>query len=631
MTVDVPFLKATVVLGEIPRDLRGTYYKSGPMLFTHGAAQRGNPNKTYQKRRPPPPPADVAHPFEGDGGIFAVTFGDVVAEEEEEEQEEEEGRQAADAAAADDDDGYGDDGGDDINDSDEAVVTFRSRHVRTAAFLNERKRGGKLYASMDRLRDVGAREICKSANDFPVPLVKMHMKEGLNRKRRNTSNSNVVYWGGKLLSLWDGGLPYKIDALSLSTAGKSRLGSALKADASFSSASRFMPTAKGGGRMIFYDAERGQKATKLKVYEFDNSFKLAKAPKDLDRENSFSLFSDPEPSEYQIDSHLMFSDIAVTSSYYVISSPVVEVEAVQYLLTMDPSRCMKIDDDRAGYFYLLPRSSAAVSSLGSDPVKVKIPDDGLGNCGGLTYSNAYENAEGEVVVQAVRSIPTGDMDQNFKMKRPWGETISDHRKISTKKELWSYTINPQTNSCVSASRVTDLHLSLTKINRDKSGSYNRYTFGNCGGMGSEVSPFQGICKLEISEGGKSTKSVEKWLPNEDEFAGEPEFVKKSNAVNEDDGYIITTLQRGASDSEIVILDAREISKGPMCRIRIDGVRLPHCYRGSWADGLTPEPGQIMRRAKLADKLESKGNLFNEVKSDFSGLGLRLDDFDFYGF
>jgi len=39
--------------------------------------------------------------------------------------------------------------------------------------------------------------------------------------------------------------------------------------------------------------------------------------------------------------------------------------------------------------------------------------------------------------------------------------------------------------------------------------------------------------------------------------------------------------------------------------------------------------EIDRRARLADKMEGRGNMWNEVKSDFSGLGLRLDDWEDY--
>jgi len=35
--------------------------------------------------------------------------------------------------------------------------------------------------------------------------------------------------------------------------------------------------------------------------------------------------------------------------------------------------------------------------------------------------------------------------------------------------------------------------------------------------------------------------------------------------------------------------------------------------------------EIERQAKLADKMEKRGSMWNEVKSDFSGLGLRFDD------
>jgi hypothetical protein len=58
--------------------------------------------------------------------------------------------------------------------------------------------------------------------------------------------------------------------------------------------------------------------------------------------------------------------------------------------------------------------------------------------------------------------------------------------------------------------------------------------------------------------------------------------------------------------------------------------VPHPVAGAFTRDVWEE-GEIYRRAKLGDKLEQKGNKFNEVKSDFSGLGLRLDDFDEYGF
>ena len=39
--------------------------------------------------------------------------------------------------------------------------------------------------------------------------------------------------------------------------------------------------------------------------------------------------------------------------------------------------------------------------------------------------------------------------------------------------------------------------------------------------------------------------------------------------------------------------------------------------------------EIDQRARLSNKMEAQGNRWNEVKSDFLGLGLRLDDFEEY--
>lgn len=36
---------------------------------------------------------------------------------------------------------------------------------------------------------------------------------------KNTANTNVIYWAGKLLALWEGGLPHRMEADSLRTVG----------------------------------------------------------------------------------------------------------------------------------------------------------------------------------------------------------------------------------------------------------------------------------------------------------------------------------------------------------------------------------------------------------------------------
>jgi hypothetical protein len=107
--------------------------------------------------------------------------------------------------------------------------------------------------------------------------------------------------------------------------------------------------------------------------------------------------------------------------------------------------------------------------------------------------------------------------------------------------------------------------------------------------------------------------------------------RQGETSSEDGGYILSTLFNGRDEtSELVVLRANDLSQGPIARIPI-GIAVPHGNHGCFASGeesnWTYE--EIERRAKLADKMETRGSMWNEVKSDFSGLGLRFDDMEEY--
>ena len=110
------------------------------------------------------------------------------------------------------------------------------------------------------------------------------------------------------------------------------------------------------------------------------------------------------------------------------------------------------------------------------------------------------------------------------------------------------------------------------------------------------------------------------------------LISKSDENSEEDsGYILSVLLNGSKkESELIVLEASDIAKGPISRIPL-GIAIPHGLHGVFAssDECNWSEEEIERRAKLSDKMESRGNMWNEVKSDFSGLGLRLDDFEEY--
>ena len=236
----------------------------------------------------------VKHPFEGDGAILAVTFpGDNTA-------------------------------------------TARFRYIRTAGFTSERKRGRKLYKGMD-----STRENCGDVaigNDVPLPFYKHHLQPGLNKNRKNTSNTRAVYWGKKLLTMWEGGLPYKLDSLALSTEGKSQLGGVLKPDTSFSSKGAYDSKNE---RMLFYENRQDSSFSELTVYEFNSKFRLVA---DGD-EGKISL---------KLPGLAVLSDFTVTENYSIFIQPPTTTNGLQFMMSKEPGKTLSVDknENAVSYRYL---------------------------------------------------------------------------------------------------------------------------------------------------------------------------------------------------------------------------------------------------------------------------------------
>ena len=559
---ELPCVVCKSSVGQIPDDLMGTYFRSGPAMFSAGSILPPKTSLIKPKTNPAPDGQDpdrmVMHPFEGDGAILGVTFpGD-------------------------------------------GTAVARFRYVRTNAFTNERKKGRKIYTGMESTRKEGGPAGGGQGNDFPVPLYKHHLLPGLNKKRKNTSNTRAVYWAKKLITLWEGGLPYKLDSLALSTEGRSQLGGVLKEKDPFGGAAVY-DSAKN--RMLFYSNAQDAKLSKLTVYEFNSKFRLV-----------------PEQGgivEAELPGFALLSDFAVTGNYSVFIQPPVSTKNVQFLTSKEPSKSLVLGQGDA-LLHLLPR----VGSKGLRQKTFAIPFDGISDAD-LQFCNAYEVDEDTIILDVIRS--DGRSATGKSMSWPWATSIDEYSRTSSKKSLWRYSLQMD-SGLVMKECIDKLQTSFGVVNPAVSGQKHQYIYAAVGGRGSEVAPPQGIAKFDVDAGIK-----EVWMPEGCEFCGEPMFAPKRSRNGEDEGYIISVLYNGKTDeSEMVVLDAQNVRAGPVSRVPL-GIVIPHGYHGCFSameeTGWTAE--EIGRRARLADKMESKGNMWNEVKSDFSGLGLRLDDIEEY--
>lgn len=555
---ELPYEHTPPSSGQIPSDLIGTYFRCGPAMFSAGSIVPPKTSIVQPKQPPSPDGADkgrmVKHPFDADGAVLGVTF------------------------------------------SGDGRATARFRYVRTAAMTNERKKGKKLYTGMETTRMEGAKVGNGQGNDFPVPMFKYHLQPGLNKNRKNTSNTRSVYWSKKLITLWEGGLPYKLDALGLSTEGRSQLGGVLNENDAFSGKAVFDSLKD---RMLFYSNKQDGKSSELTIYEFNSKFRVAGA------------------TEYKLLGFALISDFAITEKFALFVQPSVSMSGMSFMVPKEPAKALKMDNGPS-MLHILKRGE-------NDSKKtIPIPQDEISDAD-LHFVNAFEN-DGLIIFDAIRSDSA--MVSKTITEWPWAQTLDDFASTATRKSLWRYKVDVTTES-ISKECITNIPTYFGTINPAVSGQKHQFVYAAVGATGNSNAPPQGIGKFDIDGNAKDL-----WYPNEYEFCGEPMFApKKSDAPTgkEDDGYIISILFNGKDKkSEVLVFDATNIAAGPIARITL-GIAIPHGLYGcfSAAEECNWSAEEIERRAKLADKMESRGNMWNEVKSDFSGLGLRLDDFEEY--
>jgi len=571
---EVPCKVCSSAEGSLPSDLVGSYFRSGPAMFSAGSLPPPRTSIIQPKQPPLPDGQDedrmVTHPFEGDGAVLALTFNDAHS------------------------------------------VTARFRFVRTNAFTNERKKGKRLYSGMDYTRSSDKGQ----PNDFPVPLYKHHLMSGLNKKRKNTSNTRSVYWSKKLLTLWEGGLPYKLDSLALSTEGRSQLGGVLKEKDPFGAKAAYDANTD---RMLFYSNKQDASSSVLTLYEFNSKFRLVS--------DGYGMVSDNEGGkvEVKMPGLALISDFAVTENYAIFVQPPVATNGMQFLMSKDPAKSCVLES-KSALLHLVNRVSSK-----NNPGQTKtitIPYDNISDAD-LQFCNAYEtNDSNTIIFDVIRSDASNI--KSTSTSYPWSTTLSDYASTASKKSLWRYTI--VNGNTVSKECLSNDQLVFGVINPAYSGKQHTYIYATVGALQEKVAPPQGITKINTQD-----KTSQVWLPKQYEFCGEPMYAPKTNAdgttttasTSEDDGYILSILFNGKTKlSSLLVFNAQDITTGPIAKVDL-GVGIPHGYHGCFTSN--PESNwsyeEIERRAKLSDKMEGRGNMWNEVKSDFSGLGLRLDDIE----
>ncbi|MEG3437218.1 carotenoid oxygenase family protein [Pannus brasiliensis CCIBt3594] len=423
----------------------------------------------------------IAHPFDGDGMISAFTF-------------------------------------------DNGRVHYRNRYVRTEAYIREKAAGKPLYRGVFGTMKPGG--WWANALDFRL---------------KNIANTNILYWGDKLLALWEAAEPYRLDPRTLDTIGPDYLDGILQEGDPFSAHPRIDPGCLFDDDrpcLVNFAAKPGL-SSQFTIFEFDRAGKLL-------RRHSHSLpgFS-------------FIHDFAITPNYCIFFQNPVSFNPFPYLLGLKGAgECVTYEANQNTRIILIPRRPPH-----EDVKVVEIPSGFV-----FHHANAFER-ENTVCIDSIcyDSLPRVDPDSSYKEAN--FEALDPGR-------LWRFTVDLQANS-VKKELIESRCCEFPTLHPDRVGRDYRYLYIGTAHSPTGNAPLQAILKLDLQTGKRQLHS---FAPRG--FAGEPIFVPKPGGTEEDDGWLLAPMYDAAKHrSSLVILDARDLTT-PVAIAHLKH-HIPYGLHGSW--------------------------------------------------
>ena len=412
---------------------------------------------------------------------------------------------------------------------------FKNRFVRTEGYVAERQANKMLYRSVFGTQKPGG----FLANVFDLKL-------------KNIANTNVIYWGKKLLALWEASVPHRLDPATLETLGKDDLDGLLKPEDSFSAHPRIDPHCEmdgGAPCLVNFSVKAGISST-ITIYEFDPAGNLL-------RQHS-----------HAIPGFAFLHDMAITPNYCIFFQNPVRFNPLPFVFGLrGAAECVAFDPTGTTKVVLIPRSGD-----NRDVRILEAPSSFV-----FHHANAWEEGD-KIIVDSIAydSFPTVESDADFR------ELDFDTVPAG---QLWRLELSLDTQTVqhrVLESRCCE----FPSLHPQNVGRNYRYVYIGAAHQETGNAPLQGVLKLDLHTGERQLHS---FAPRG--FGGEPLFVPRPGGKAEDDGWVLIMVYDAAAyRSDIVILDARDIEAEPVARLHLKH-HVPYGLHGSFtSECFVPSPG-----------------------------------------
>ncbi|MDY6783625.1 MAG: carotenoid oxygenase family protein [Cyanobacteriota bacterium] len=405
-------------------------------------------------------------------------------------------------------------------------VHFRNRFVRTQAFLEEQAAGEILYRGVFGTQKPGG-----------------WWKNFFDLRLKNIANTNIIYWGGKLLALWEAAEPYRLDPETLETEGLDLLDGTLKAGGSFSAHPRIDPECEqdGGAPCLVNFSVKAGFSSQITIYEFDPQGKLLRR------------------HEHTIPGFAFMHDFAITPNYCIFLQNPVKFNPFPYLLGQcGAGECISFDSKQPTRIILIPRKP---------PYKgVQILEAPSGFV--FHHANAFELEGDRIGLDSICYDSLSQIEPDKSYKEVDFDALSPG-------QLWRFTLSLKEKT-VESQLLEPRACEFPALHPDKEGRPYRYLYSGATHHPTGNAPLQGILKLDLATGDRNF-----WSAAPRGFLSEPVFVPNPEGGEEDEGWLLAMVYDASHHrSDLVILEASDVDRGPIARLHLN-YHIPYGLHGSW--------------------------------------------------
>ncbi len=401
---------------------------------------------------------------------------------------------------------------------DEAGATYQSRFVDTVARQKEQRQGRRLYGGL------GGR---------PRGGLLGTLRGFLGK---NVANTNVVFFGGKLLALYEGGRPYQLDPTTLRTLQEDDLGGVLQGNQAASAHPKLHTPSNA---LWSFKIQYGQKNT-VQLYQ-------TSATGVVTEHKSFAL---PYTT--------MLHDFCLTETQavFVISPLVVpRSQLALYVLGIKPMHALpKLDPKAGSYVVTVPLSGDAPARLSRFDTPVMI----------LHTVNAWDQ-DGGVVIDTCDFSAGQSLDLATAMmgSAPLARSMPKIRRLHC-----------DAHGSVTTEVLGDTQLEFPAVAPHVMHKEHSKIYGVQWPTHKDYVGVPACYDL-------TTQCVEAAPMPAGSYASECVLIPKTGAQREDEVYLLTVVLDSCSQtSALHVYDGEDLKLGPIAQVQLPQA-VPHGFHGSW--------------------------------------------------